>query len=110
MISYFKKDAGSWCQEQKCKKRKILGDSIDYVIYGRTLCKDHAQKECTIHNISLPNSLPRSEKEQEIIDFLRHNLQLAVRYSGGCPEENSPADCDIYLILDGEVISEIGLG
>ena len=110
MIPYFKKDAGSWCQEQKCKKRKVLGDSIDYVIHGRTLCKDHARKECTIYNIPLPNSLPRSEKEQEIIDFLRHNLQLVTRYSGGCPEESSPADCDIYLVLDGEVISEIRLG
>ena len=109
MIPYYKKDAGRWCQEPKCKKRRTLGDTIDYVIYGSTFCKIHAQKKCTEYNISLPNSTPRSEKEQEIIDFLRSNLQLAIKHTGGCPEENSPADRDLYLILDGEVIAEVSL-
>lgn len=109
MIPYFKKNVGSWCQERSCKKRRVLGDDIDYVISGRTLCKDHAQKECVNFNIQLPGSVALSNADQEIVDFLKKNLQLAVRYSGGCPEENFPADREIYLVLNGEVISEVNI-
>ena len=117
MKPYYKENLGSYCRNSKCKKRKILGDDIGYVVYGATYCKDHAKDECEKHSIEFPAlekilGDPRFDnykKRKDILDFLTKYLRLEVRESGGCPEENYPADRDIYLVLAGRVISEIRL-
>jgi len=105
---YYKQNLGSYCRENKCKKRRILKDDIGYVIYGLAYCKEHAQKECEKHNLEMPDVLV-SQEQKDIFEFLKERLRLEVRETGGCPEENYPPDRDVYLVLAGQVISEIRL-
>ena len=107
----YKPGIGSVCQFRTCKKARYRGDNIDYWINNSYLCEEHAKNACSTGQISFPGdklkNLPSEQKA--IADFLRENLKLINRFSGGCPEEGCPPDQDIFLVLDGEVIDEVNL-
>jgi hypothetical protein len=45
--------------------------------------------------------------EKELIAFLKSKLRLGIKWRGGCPEENQPADMYLQLKLDDEIIHEL---
>tara|TARA_B100000614_G_C14287647_1_gene386377 strand:+ start:29 stop:373 length:345 start_codon:yes stop_codon:yes gene_type:complete len=106
----FKPGIGSMCQARTCKKARYRGDSIDYWINNSYFCEEHAKNACT-GQISFPGEKLKnlSSEQKAIAEFLRENLKLVNYVRGGCPEEGCLPDQDIFLVLDGEVISEINL-
>ena len=112
MNAYFKKNVGSYCQGRNCSARR---DFTHYVVYEQTFCEEHAKEACASYNIDFPSSeafkeeLDSCDNTRQVFDLLKKHLRLVRRESGGCPEENFPPDVEIYLVLGGEVISEINL-
>jgi hypothetical protein len=107
----YKPGIGSMCKNRTCNKARYKGDNIDYLVDNSTFCEEHAKYACSAQQISFPGdkvkNLPTDQKD--IAEFLRENLKIVNYVRGGCPEEGCPPDQDIFLVLDGEVISEVNL-